>query len=309
MDARVSEIQSMIGVPLEPATIVACCDRMQLKAVGSARGDIVTVTVPPMRSDVLHECDVVEDVAIAFGYNNIPTHLPRTQTVGRQLPINAFSDLLRYEISAAGFDEILTLALCSIEDNFDFLRHKYTLGDAVVLANPQSEEFQIARTSLLPGLLKTIFSNRSTKISDGMKLFEISDVVLVDPSADVGARNNRYLAAVFSSHSSGFEVIHGLVDRVMRLCDIRPPAELEADAGWDVPVEDGVIVPRYRLEPSSDPMFFEGRAADILLDVPSEEGLATVHLGHFGILHPEVIGQYKLLYPVSAVEINLEKLL
>jgi phenylalanyl-tRNA synthetase beta chain len=53
------------------------------------------------------------------------------------------SDLLRYEIAAAGFDEVLTLALCSIEENYGFLRHEYKLGDAVVLANPQSEEFQV----------------------------------------------------------------------------------------------------------------------------------------------------------------------
>ena len=53
------------------------------------------------------------------------------------------SDLLRYEIAAAGFDEILTLALCSIDENYTYLRHKYKLGDAVVLANPQSDEFQV----------------------------------------------------------------------------------------------------------------------------------------------------------------------
>ena len=39
--------------------MVDCANRMQLKARGSARGDIITVDVPPMRSDVLHECDVV----------------------------------------------------------------------------------------------------------------------------------------------------------------------------------------------------------------------------------------------------------
>lgn len=57
--ARVDEIQSILGVPLEPSVIVSCLNRMQLKGVSSARGDTVTVSVPPMRSDVLHECDVV----------------------------------------------------------------------------------------------------------------------------------------------------------------------------------------------------------------------------------------------------------
>jgi phenylalanyl-tRNA synthetase beta chain len=235
--------------------IVDCLNRMQLPAHASDRGDTVMVQVPPTRSDVLHECDIIEDVAIAFGYNNIPKRIPKTQTQARQLPVNAFSDLLRFELSAAGFDEILTLALCSIDENFTYLRHPYKLGDAVVLANPQTEEFQICRTSLLPGLLKTIFSNRSTKIADGMKLFEISDVVMVDGAADVGARNNRHLAALYTSHSSGFEVIHGLVDRIMRLCEVRPPVELELDAGWES--EATTAVTRYSLVPSTGTMIVQ----------------------------------------------------
>ena len=56
-------------------------------------------------------------------------------------------------------------------------------------------------------------------------------------------------------------------------------------------------------------MFLEGRSADIILDVPTADGVSQVNIGHFGILHPEVLGHFKLLYPVSAVEINLEYLL
>ena len=62
--------------------------------------------MPPTRSDVLHAVDVIEDVAIAFGYNNLPIKVPGTLTVGAPLPINAFSDLLRDEI-ARGAEVVL----------------------------------------------------------------------------------------------------------------------------------------------------------------------------------------------------------
>jgi len=49
------------------------------------------------------------------------------------------------------------------------------------------------------------------------KVFEISDVVLKDPTKDVGARNERRLCAVNYNKTAGFETIHGLLDRVMQL--------------------------------------------------------------------------------------------
>eukprot|EP00951_Prasinocladus_malaysianus_P024452 scaffold211188_cov26-Prasinocladus_malaysianus.AAC.3 len=58
--------------------------------------------VPPSRSDVLHACDVMEDVAIAYGFNNIAKRIPPTVTQGRELPLNQLSDLLRVEVATAG---------------------------------------------------------------------------------------------------------------------------------------------------------------------------------------------------------------
>ena len=77
---------------------------------------------------------------------------------------------------------------------------------------------QVARTTLLPGILKTLASNKSMPLP--VRLFEISDVVFKDSTRDVGARNQRRLCAVYCDTSSGFEVIHGLLDRTMQLLDI-----------------------------------------------------------------------------------------
>ena len=90
--------------------------------------------VPPTRSDVLHAVDVIEDVAIAYGYNNIPQAIPKTNTVGAPLPINHFTDLLRSEIAQAGYVEMLTHGLCSRAENFTHLRRP--IGTAASLSNP-----------------------------------------------------------------------------------------------------------------------------------------------------------------------------
>jgi phenylalanyl-tRNA synthetase beta chain len=74
------------------------------------------------------------------------------------------------------------------------------------------------------------------------KLFEVSDVVLRDDTAEVGARNNRRLCAVYANKSAGFEIIHGLVDRVLLLLEVPwSPTEAEGCMRYYLRAADGKI--------------------------------------------------------------------
>lgn len=86
---------------------------MCLKSSILKESDGIVVEIPPNRQDILHACDLYEDVAIAYGYNNIPKTLPKTTTIGSQLPINYLTDKIRNEIAYCGFNEVLTFALVS----------------------------------------------------------------------------------------------------------------------------------------------------------------------------------------------------
>ena len=81
------------------------------------------------------------------------------------------------------------------------------------LQNPKALEYQIVRTSLIPGLLKTLRENKRHAVP--MKIFEVSDIGLQDPSLERKSRNERHFAAAWYGKSSGFEHVHGLLDRVM----------------------------------------------------------------------------------------------
>ncbi len=102
---------------------------------------------------------------------------------------------------------VLKIAHCPVQvsrkENFTSL-NKPDDNSAAVIANPKTQDFQIARTTLLPGLLKTLQSNKSLPLP--LRVFEISDVVLKDSTVDVGAANKRMLCAVYADTSSGFEV-------------------------------------------------------------------------------------------------------
>ncbi|XP_077205029.1 phenylalanine--tRNA ligase beta subunit [Paroedura picta] len=271
-----------IGISETPASLAKLLTRMCLKSHVIGNGNNIEVEIPPTRSDIIHACDIIEDAAIAYGYNNIQMTIPKTYTIANQFPLNKLTELLRQDLAAAGFTEALTFALCSQEDIANKMGIDISATKAVHIANPKTAEFQVARTTLLPGLLKTIAANRKMPLP--LKLFEISDIVVKDPAKDVGARNHRHLCAVYHNKTPGFEVIHGLLDRIMQLLDV-PPSK-----------ENG-----YYIKATEDSAFFPGRCAEIFAKGHS--------IGNLGVLHPDVITKFELTMPCSALEITVEPFL
>lgn len=275
----VKDINKSIGIEESASTLAQLLTKMCLPSIVVNDGLNIEVDIPPTRHDVLHACDIIEDVAIAYGYNNVHRTISDTNCIAEQFPINKLTDLLRESVAAAGFTECLTFALCSREDIADKLGRNISEVPAVHIANPKTLEFQVARTTLLPGILKTLACNRKMPLP--LKLFEISDVVLLDKTKDVGARNRRHACAVYYNKVAGFEVVHGLFDRMMQLLE--------------------VSTNDYKFIPVDDPTFFGGQCADIVVRGQS--------IGRLGVLHPDVITKFELNMPCSAFEINIEPFL
>ncbi|CAH8657849.1 unnamed protein product [Schistosoma intercalatum] len=256
---------------------------------------LISVRIPPTRHDILHACDIAEDVGIAFGYDNIPESLPQTYCVAGNQPISRLTDLIRAEIAQMGFTEALSFSLCSKEDISTKLRQKLDDVPAVHISNPKTLDFQVVRTSLLPGLLNTLASNKSLPLP--LKLFEVQDIVLKNPSKDVGASNHRRICAVYYNKNSGFEIIHGLLDRLMQLLQVESILSKTTKKSNDHEKKSNLS---YRLNATSDPTYFDGRCADIILEPDNKI------IGRLGILHPDVIRNFELTMPCSALDLDLE---
>ncbi|KAJ6757623.1 PHENYLALANINE--TRNA LIGASE BETA SUBUNIT [Salix koriyanagi] len=258
---------------------------MQLRAEHSVLDDNncnINVLIPPTRSDILHPCDVMEDVAIAYGYNGIPKRrLPSM----KPLPLNQLEDLIREEIAMNGFTEVLTWILCSNRENFALLNREDDQSSAVIIGNPRSSDFEAVRTSLMPGALKIIGHNKDHP--KPIKIFEVGDVALLDESKDVGATNRRHLAALYCGTNSGFELIHSLMDRIMEV--LGTPF---------VPIGDNT---GYYIQRSDAPEFLPGRQASIIYK--------GKHIGDFGIVHPQVLSNFVITDPCSFLEIDMEHFL
>jgi len=153
--SEVDYINRGIGINLEPEMITSILYKMGIPSHLTNDKKSIVATITPTRTDIFHKCDLVEDVAIAFGYNNIIPETTSSYTSGSQFPLNSLSDKIRGEVARCGYTEILTFSLISEEDNFTKLRLNND-GSSVKISNPATIEFQVVRTRLLPCLLKNI---------------------------------------------------------------------------------------------------------------------------------------------------------
>jgi phenylalanyl-tRNA synthetase beta chain len=292
-EAEVDYINNCCGLSESPETMSKLLSKMSYKARPSPKDkNLIEVLVPPTRADVLHQCDIMEDVAIAYGFNNLPRTSPnKASTVAQPLKINRLGDIVRTESAMAGWSEVMPLILCSHDENFAWLNRKDDGTTAVKLANPKTLEYQVVRTSLLPGLLKTIRENK--KHSVPLKIFEVADVAFKDLSLERKSKNERHFGAAWYGKTSGFEQVHGLLDRVLLMLKTAFLTHEEGLEGkklqFDVRENPGKV-DGYWIEEINEPTFFAGHAAAIYLRLDGKQ----VRVGEFGILHPTVLEKFDL---------------
>jgi phenylalanyl-tRNA synthetase beta chain len=91
----------------------------------------------------------------------------------------------------------------------------------------------------LPGLLKTIRENRSHPLP--IRIFETSDVVFKDTTRERQARNERHAAALWCNKTAGFEVVHGMLDRIMQMLEVPriSSTDFQAKAGYYIKEANG----------------------------------------------------------------------
>jgi phenylalanyl-tRNA synthetase beta chain len=272
--------ERVLGVEISADEVVELLRRMRHDAELLATGK-VAVQVAAYRNDIIHEIDLVEDVAIAYGYHRITPTLVPTFTVGGERPIEVLSQRVRALLCGLGFLEVMTLVLTETQAH-DQLLGRAASANVVKIANPVSLEQTMVRTSLLPGLLATFRHNLTHPLPQ--LIFEVGDATFPDESSDTLARDRRRLACGIVSPRTGFEEAKALAEAILR----------EFGRPWE-------------LRPLREAPFLEGRAAEACLtDAEGRNGPARVLW--FGEVHPEVLERCGLQNPMVLLEGDLEAL-
>jgi len=282
----VKYLKTLTGInDIEPEKIVELLEKMELKAKVLSKEEI-EVSAPITRSDILHPCDIAEDLAISYGYNNITKQLTKTKTHGIQQPYNKLTDLFRNEMSMGGYVEFLTMALLSHKDMFTNLLKNEKDDKTVQILYSKTKEFEYIRSSLIPGILKSIEGNKANQLP--FRIFEISDVVITDKENETGASNRRKLCFAYANTTSAMEIIQGMVDLLMKKIGLI--------------FNDEKTDKRYTIKKSNNPIFFEDRQAEIFIQ-------DNINVGIYGIIHPKVLKNFGIKNPVTLCEIDLQTIM
>ncbi len=257
MDLKKSEVDELLGIKLTNDEIISCLEKMRYGARTS--GNVIKVSIPAYRSDILHKWDLIEDIAIGFGFDKIKPELPSTSTTGRAHKISKLRDSLREIMVGLGYFEVMPFTLTNERVQFEKMRRERADGITRILY-PISEDHTIVRPTILPNLLEILSINRHRELPQ--RIFEVGEVVL-------NCKTEQRLGAVAIHPQANFTEIQAVLDAVMR--------------EWHM---------KYEVRESNDPAFIEGRRADIITQGEKIGVLGEIHpwvISNFGLEHP-VIG-------------------
>jgi phenylalanyl-tRNA synthetase beta chain len=156
----------------------------------------------------MDESDLVEDIAIAYGFERLAPRKPAFPTTGSKSAEEQFAGRARDAMVGFGFQEVMTFMLTS--EGRHYFGEKP--GERVEISNPLTQETTMVRTRLLPSVLETLRNNKHHRYPQ--MLFEAGEVVERDPKTETGGRSVRRLCAVIADASATFtsaqSVLEGL---------------------------------------------------------------------------------------------------
>ena len=240
-------------------------------AVARAGTNELMFTMPRWRFDLLHPVDLVEELAIGHGYEDLGTDVPKATLTAQPRIDHHLRRRLRTSMQGMGMMQIQSLTLSNQHDQFDSMRwmpaHEVTL-----ITNPITVDHTMLRQHLLPGLLKLLAGNRHHDLPQSV--YELGTVVRDHVNAE-------RLAFITAERSGGFAAVRG---RIQALC-----RDLGVDEWIAEPLEAG------------DGPWLAGRGAKVIIN--------GTWVGCFGEVDPAVASLYDLRVPLNGAEFDVDALM
>ena len=275
VDVRTVRINQVLGTALTPGAAAELFRRLEMQA--ECKGDVIAVTAPTVRQDLVREIDFIEEAARIYGYDRLPTTLHKGSSRAGQTKGQKLRSMAKEALTGMGVSEIQTYSFVSPK-GLDKIR--ITEGDvlrkSVRLINPLGEENSMMRTSLIPNMLEVLERNFSRMIP-AVRAFEIGNTFLAEAGKDGLPREKETLCLAFYGTGETFYTLKGVVE------------ELLTKLG----VEDRKYIPE-----NTVPTFHPGRTAKLVS--------GNEVIGLIGEIHPDVMEQYHIETKVCSCELDFE---
>ena len=271
MNLDAGYVNRLLGVNLDLKQIANYLERM---AYGIKSMEPFSVQVPCYRTDIMHQMDLVEDVAIAYGYQNFIPEIPPIASPAGENPMEIFCRSLRNLLVGFGFLETVTFMMTNRRNLFT----RMCLPEEPVAETerPKTEEYNIVRNMLLPSLMEVFSLNKHHPYPQN--LYEVADVIILDDEEETGARTARRLAVALCHARANFSEIKSIMNGIL----------------------SNIEIGNVEIVTTEKPCFIEGRRLEAKVD-----GKPICWAGE---LKPEVLESWEMEMPVAALEMDVDAL-
>jgi len=265
----VNTVNKTLGLNLNPSKVASCLKKSRLDA--TIKGKNISCIIPPYRFDIFGVMDLVEEVALGYGIQNLEPVISPSKILGNSNPISEKLKTLSLTLVGLGYTEALNSSLTSKK-----ILYELTNRDSkkiISVLDSKSQEHTILRDSILPGLIENL--SRNIHESYPQRLFETGTIFL--QNNPINEKIN--LACVSAHKDSNFSEMKSILQSVFK-------------TSFNLNVET---------KTSSDSLFEKGRTASIVVNDKT--------VGLIGEINSKTVDTYKIRVPVIGFEIQLSGLI
>jgi phenylalanyl-tRNA synthetase beta chain len=280
MPFSIDFINKTLGLNLTEKEIIKLLEKM---GIGYEKEKINSIAlIPKYRIDILHEIDIVEEIAISYGYENFIPEIPQISTIGCEDDLAILKRKIAEILVGIELQEISTYHLSTKEKQFKNIGIKDYKNQDLIEVSDSKNENNILRTSLLAQSIQILSENSDATYPQ--KIFESGKIFYNDDEKETGIAEKESLCICLCDEKANFTEIKQILDYLTRMLD-----------------------KKYEIEETEHPSFVTGRCGKIIITNNKTKKQETI--GILGEIAPFVIKNNKIKMPIALLEIDIEPLL
>jgi len=267
MGINLKNVNKLLGLELKETDLKKYLGRM---GYGYEKGKAL---VPAYRADVLHEVDIIEDIAIAYGYENFKEQIPKIATVAEEDALEKYKNKVAQILIGLGLIETKTYHLTN---KIKQCKNMNIDLELVELENALTTDYNALRTWLTPCLLEILQNNLHRDYPQN--IFDMGVIFKRNPKTETGIQEDVRVSVLLCDTDANFTKIKQVADYLSKMLD-----------------------KEFKIHDTEHTSFIPGRVGRITC--------GTKKIGYIGEIHPKVLESWQLENPVAALEINLSEII
>ncbi len=270
LEFSIKDLNKNLGLELEEKEIKRLLEKSGIGI--EKQKDKTFALIPAYRLDILHWVDLIEEVAINYGYENFEPEIPKISTIGQEDEKTIKKRKIQEILSGLDLIEVSSFHL-AVKKDVKKLHYKF---NEFIEVEDSKTEYDVLRPDLLSNLLRILSENTSSTYPQ--KIFEIGTCFSLNDSKETKIKETEKLCIALIGEKINFTDSKQILDYLFKMID-----------------------KKYEIKETEDSNYIEGRVGEIIVGDKS--------IGKIGEISPRAIKNFKLKMPISAIEINLDKLM